>query len=546
MKKIGARLAASFGAVLVLLVVVAVTLNVQMDRMNGNTELIVNQRLKLQNLAREGQAGTYFTALYLYRGIAQPTPQALDEDYRKVEKQAKRNGEIYKELQSIFGSDSDGRELMERLISARKQYNVALAPAHELMGKHDIEGARAALLSTTPLLVALLKAQSDVVNYETSQMDKAVSASRAAYSTARVVLWSLTSVAVIVAAILGLQLTRSIVRPLQQVVEGANALAAGDLTVRIGVDRTDEVGVLAKAVNRAVAQLASVVREVKHAAESIASATHQLASGNANLSQRTEEQAASLEETAASMEELTSTVHQNNENAKQASTLAVSASQTAQQGGEDVTRVVASMQAISDSSAKVVDIISVIESISFQTNILALNAAVEAARAGEQGRGFAVVAAEVRTLAQRSATAAKEIKALIQDSASHVDEGSTLVSQTGDTMTKIVHSVRQVTEIISGIASASTEQTMGIEQVGEAVAQMDQVTQQNAALVEEASAAAQSLARQAQDLRDAVATFKVDDLGSTRSPRMVKTAEVFSTPLASAAHVVPNAGWAAS
>jgi methyl-accepting chemotaxis protein len=519
MKKIGARLAASFTAVLLLLILIGVILSMQMARMNESTEVIVNDRLKLQNLAREGEAGTYVTTLYFYRSIAQSTPEAFEDDVQNLAKKAKLNGEIYDKLQSMLGNQPNARALMQRLIEARKQYNVALVPAHALLAKHDIEGTKAALLSTTPLLTALLKAQEDLVAYETEQMNAAVSESQAAYATARTVLWILTGAAIVIAAILGSLLTRSIIRPLQRVVEGANALADGDLTVRIGLQRMDEVGLLAHAVDRAIVQLGSVVQEVKHAAESIATATHQLASGNLDLSQRTEEQAASLQQTASSMEELTTTVRRNDGSAKQASALAASASHTAQRGGDEVSRVVKSMQAISTSSTKVVDIIAVIESISFQTNILALNAAVEAARAGDQGRGFAVVAAEVRALAQRSATAAKEIKTLIEDSATHVTDGSTLVSQTGDTMTKIVDAIRQVTHIMNEIADASTEQTVGIEQVGRAVNQMDQVTQQNAALVEQASAAAQSLAQQAQSLRNAVAIFKIDNTNSARSPQ---------------------------
>jgi methyl-accepting chemotaxis protein len=519
--KIGARLTASFAAVLVLLIVVGVVVNMQMARMNENTEVIVNNRLALQNLAREGQAGTYFTALYLYRAIAEPTTQALDEDLEKVEKQAKRNGQIYQELQSMLGDQSDGHSVMDQLLTVRKAYNIALNPAHVLMAKHDVEGAKAALLNATPLQVQLLKAQADVIDYERGEMERSVAQSQAAYWTARVVLWGLMGAAFIVAAVLGALLARSIVQPMRKVVDGANALAQGDLTFSIAVDRQDEVGVLAKVVNQAIAQLASVVREVKRATDSIASATQQVAGGNDDLSQRTQEQAASLEQTVASMAELTVTVRQNEESAKQASTLATVASQTALQGGDEVTRVVASMQAISTSSAKVVDIIAVIESISFQTNILALNAAVEAARAGDQGRGFAVVAAEVRVLAQRSAAAAKEIKALIEASVTHVQEGSQLVSQAGDTMKNIVQSVRRVTDIMNEISAASSEQAMGIEQVDKAVSQMDQVTQQNAALVEEASAAAQSLAQQAEGLRGAVAVFKVDDVTGSNSKRMI-------------------------
>jgi len=317
--------------------------------------------------------------------------------------------------------------------------------------------------------------------------------------------------AIIVALVLCVLVTRSIVRPLQQAVDGANAMARGDLSVKVAIVRRDEVGALADALNRAIAQLATIVGGVKQASQSISSATQQLATGNTDLSQRTEEQAASLEETASSMEQLTVTVRQNADNAQQASTLASTASVIAQRGGDEVNRVVETMHGISDSSSKVAEIISVIEGIAFQTNILALNAAVEAARAGEQGRGFAVVASEVRALAQRSAAAAKEIKALIGESLNRVGAGSKLVGEAGITIGEIVQSVKQVTYIMSEISSASLEQSTGIEQVNQAVNQMDQVTQQNAALVEEASAAALSMAEQAQALRDAVAVFKIGD-----------------------------------
>jgi methyl-accepting chemotaxis protein len=256
--------------------------------------------------------------------------------------------------------------------------------------------------------------------------------------------------------------------------------------------------------------LQRVVSEVRENAEGVAAASSQIAQGNLDLSSRTEEQAASLEETASSMDELTSTVLHNTDNARQAATLAGTASGAAQRGGEVVGRVVQTMREIAASSNKMSDIIGVIEGIAFQTNILALNAAVEAARAGEQGRGFAVVAGEVRTLAQRSATAAKEIKELISESAHRVEAGSSLVEEAGGAINEVVVQVKRVTDIVGEIASASSEQSSGIEQVNRAVNQMDQVTQQNAALVEEASAASHSMSQQALRLRETVAFFKVD------------------------------------
>jgi methyl-accepting chemotaxis protein len=252
------------------------------------------------------------------------------------------------------------------------------------------------------------------------------------------------------------------------------------------------------------------VGQIKDATDTINTASKEIAAGNSDLSQRTEEQASSLEETASSMEELTSTVKQNAENAKQANQLAIGASDVAGKGGAVVSEVVVTMDSINESSRKIVDIISVIDGIAFQTNILALNAAVEAARAGEQGRGFAVVAGEVRNLAQRSAAAAKEIKTLIGDSVEKVEGGSKLVAQAGQTMEEIVSSIKRVTDIMAEITAASVEQSAGIEQVNLAITQMDEVTQQNAALVEEAAAAAEALEEQAQNLSVSVGTFKVD------------------------------------
>ena len=295
------------------------------------------------------------------------------------------------------------------------------------------------------------------------------------------------------------------------VVRVANALAEGDLTQTISKDYPGSFDEMKTGINGTVENLKVLVGEIKDATDTINTASKEIASGNSDLSQRTEEQASSLEETASSMEELTSTVRQNAENAKQANQLAIGASDVAGKGGAVVSQVVTTMDSINESSRKIVDIISVIDGIAFQTNILALNAAVEAARAGEQGRGFAVVAGEVRNLAQRSAAAAKEIKTLIGDSVGKVEDGSKLVAQAGQTMEEIVSSIRRVTDIMSEITAASVEQSQGIEQVNLAITQMDEVTQQNAALVEEAAAAAEALEEQTQNLSVSVGTFKMDE-----------------------------------
>ncbi|USX12107.1 Cache 3/Cache 2 fusion domain-containing protein [Oxalobacteraceae bacterium OTU3CAMAD1] len=310
-------------------------------------------------------------------------------------------------------------------------------------------------------------------------------------------------------------LVRAVVsRPLGRAEDAATRIAQGDLDVHLEIHNKDEIGLVLRALNGISSNLSNVVGQVRTGAEQITTASSEIASGNLDLSSRTEEQASSLEETAASMEQLSSAVKQNADNAAQANQMALAASGIAAKGGEVVAQVVDTMGSINQSSRKIVDIISVIDGIAFQTNILALNAAVEAARAGEQGRGFAVVASEVRNLAQRSATAAKEIKALIDDSVSKVDIGSRQVEQAGTTMQEVVDSVRRVTDIMSEISSASEEQRAGIGQVHEAIAQMDQVTQQNAALVEEAAAAAHALQDQAHELEQVVRIF---NLGSHKA-----------------------------
>ncbi len=329
----------------------------------------------------------------------------------------------------------------------------------------------------------------------------------------------MTVVGLILAVVAGFLLMRAIIKPLNEAVTIANAVASGDLTTRIDVHSSNEMGRLLQALKTMNDNLLNLVGKVRHSTESIAMASSEIASGNMDLSQRTEEQAASLEETASSMEELTSTVRQNADNARQANQLAAGASEVAMKGGTVVGQVVQTMSSISDSSKKIVEIISVIDGIAFQTNILALNAAVEAARAGEQGRGFAVVATEVRTLAQRSAAAAKEIKELINDSVVKVDEGTKLVDEAGTTMDEIVVAVQRVTDIMSEISAASQEQSSGIEQINQAVSQMDEATQQNAALVEEASAAAESMKEQSQVLTQAVSVFKFEQHGAVAAAK---------------------------
>ncbi|HYD81153.1 MAG TPA: methyl-accepting chemotaxis protein [Paucimonas sp.] len=332
------------------------------------------------------------------------------------------------------------------------------------------------------------------------------------------VVGAIVAIMVLLAGFLWYVYQRSIAKPLEEAVHAADVIASGDLTITLEKKSDDEIGRLFGAFDSMQTKLVDTVRQINEGAGTIASASQEIASGNADLSSQTESQASSLEETASSMEELTSTVKQNADNARQANQLAMSASEVAKKGGEVVNQVVSTMGSINESARKIVDIISVIDGIAFQTNILALNAAVEAARAGEQGRGFAVVAAEVRNLAQRSAAAAKEIKALIGDSVEKVDAGSRLVEQAGATMDEIVTSVRHVTDIIGEITAASQEQSAGIEQVNQAIVQIDDTTQKNAALVEEAAAAAEALQEQAAKLAQLVHVFKLSNMAGAASP----------------------------
>lgn len=370
-----------------------------------------------------------------------------------------------------------------------------------------------------PLLAALIKASSDYADVTRERAAQMVQESEDQFARQRNLLIAICLAAVAMAVVAGVVITRGLLRALgaEPVELGGvtQRVAAGDLSPVAGAKNAPAGSVLAS-MGEMQASLVSLIGQVRMAADSIATGSSQIASGNLDLSSRTEQQAASLQETASSMEELTSTVKQNAENAQQASSLSSNASEVALKGNEVVSQVAGTMGEISASSTKIAEITGIIEGIAFQTNILALNAAVEAARAGEQGRGFAVVASEVRNLAQRSSSAAKEIKELIGASVQKIQEGSSLANEAGKTMSEVTQAVTRVSDIMGEIATASTEQSRGIEQVNQAITQMDEVTQQNAALVEEAAAAARSLEDQGHQLNDAISFFRMDAAGASR------------------------------
>ena len=453
------------------------------------------------------------------QGIVDALKQAVGEDDKKgidaVVERAKKVKEKFKNLGSLPGQQALGDRLNKEFDA---YYTPAISVAKIMLGveQGDPQAAIGQMQSSLKVLEDDLKKTVD-----TAQAQFTAGVDRSASNVNRV-LWTVVIAGLFVVLVLGV-VSFFIIRTVWAQLGGepeyaqeiASAVASGNLTMQIEVESGDTSSLLA-ALSEMQTRLQNMVSEIKTSAETIKVASAEIASGNSDLSARTESQASSLEETSSSMETMTETVRQNADNARQANKMVETASEVAVKGGAVVSQVVVTMDEINQSSKKIVDIISVIDGIAFQTNILALNAAVEAARAGEQGRGFAVVASEVRNLAQRSAAAAKEIKTLIGDSVDKVRTGSTLVDQAGHTMEEIVASVRRVSDIMSEITAASQEQSTGIQEIGSAINQMDEMTQQNAALVEEAAAAAESLEEQADLLTKSLDVFKLNTLHSSK------------------------------
>jgi len=517
--RIGSRLGLGFALVLSLLALMTIVGVWRLQDIGGRTATMIALDLQKERLASEWAANIDANGVRTLAVI-----KSNNADHQKFFKDqmagtVDRTSAVQKQLDELIKSD-EGRKLFNSLLVQRKVYNDLRNKLIKLKEGGDEAAALAgldnelipAMKEYSARVNAVATHQRDVINRNAAIVDEQ-------YRSGRTILIAVGVLALLVGIIASWRLSDGITRPLRRAVQATSAVAAGDLSMHVVVDRKDEIGQLLQGLHDMSQNLLKTIREVRSGADTIATASSEIATGNLDLSSRTEQQAGSLEETASAIEQLASTVKQNADNAREANQLALTASSVAVEGGAVVGQVVDTMGAINESSRRIVDIISVIDGIAFQTNILALNAAVEAARAGEQGRGFAVVASEVRSLAQRSASAAKEIKSLIDDSVDKVGSGTRLVEQAGKTMTEVVSSVKRVSDIVAEISSATQEQSTGIGEVNHAITQMDQVTQQNAALVEQAAAAAGSLQEQAARLAQVVSVFKLDANAVAAAPK---------------------------
>jgi methyl-accepting chemotaxis protein len=508
--KIGTRLAFGFSLILLLLTAMTIIGILRLSSASALTDRMVNEKVREERLIAEWGKIIEVNAARTTGAwmVADPV------DQKKLEDMMAGSSGRATQIQDQIGAGIDEEELkplFKQVLETRKAYTDIRKAVFAAKNAGDMEqGKKLYETDMNQARTRYLDALKKFSDQQAALLDAAALEIQHQYTSGRTLLVMLGLAAIVLGMVAAWWITRTITQPINEAVKVAESVSSGDLTSDIQVSSSDETGQLMSALKTMNSNLVNIVAQVRNGTDLMATASCEIAAGNQDLSSRTEEQASSLEETASSMEQLTSTVRFNAENAREANQLAATASEIASRGGSVVGEVVTTMGSINDSSRKIVDIISVIDGIAFQTNILALNAAVEAARAGEQGRGFAVVASEVRVLAQRSAAAAKDIKALIDDSVQKVARGSDLVDKAGRTMGEIVQSISRVTQIMSQISSASEEQSIGIAQVNDAITQMDQVTQQNAALVEQAAAAAESMQQQSARLAEAVSVFKLD------------------------------------
>jgi len=506
--RIGPRLALGFGLIVGLLIVVAALL---LQRLNA---IDADSRRLLSLEARASLADSWRAEVYLNvsraLGIAKAGSGALDAFYApQMKATSERISQLQKQLSELVDSDK-GKALMATIAQQRETYVRSRAEVLALLKEGKADAAQTLLTSSMlPASEAYVGSIDTLARYQRERVKAGTESLDAKVRQASLTLLLAAAVAVVLAGAFAFGITRSVTLPLRRVIAVTQGIAAGNLAQQVVVEGRDEVADMQRSLQQMQHGLAHLVGDVAQGSESIGSASSQIATGTQDLSGRTEQTAGSLQQAASSLEQLTGTVGQTAESARTANQLAAAASQAAQRGGEVVAQVVSTMSDINASSRRISDIIATIDGIAFQTNILALNAAVEAARAGEQGRGFAVVASEVRSLAQRSAAAAREIKSLIQASVERVEAGTRQVQDAGTAMDDIVGGVRRVTDVIGEISAAATEQSSGLRQINETVAGLDQMTQQNAALVEQSSAAAESLREQATRLGQLVATFKL-------------------------------------
>jgi methyl-accepting chemotaxis protein len=517
--KVGIRMAAGFGILILVAVFLGVFSYSRVSNINARSKEVADNEVPSLLVMGEVQAnaGKLYGLQLLHVLSSDPSEMAKYE--AELQALRSRNAELLEHYQKDLISNDTDTALVKRIMEVRNEFKVGSDEALATSRKGTPEANAQALkmlFALKPVNDRYMALLSEDMELNKSVGDVEIKAMRDSVSSAHVGIVISLAAALVLAILIGIYITRSITLPLGQTVVVLERVAEGDLTAFLDVDTKDELGQMANALNKAVERLNSTMQQVADSAANASSSSQQLAAASEAIASGAQEQAASLEETSASLEEITATVRQSADNAQQASQLASGSKDTALQGQEVVAKAITAMSEINVASAKISDIISTIDEIAFQTNLLAVNAAVEAARAGDEGRGFAVVASEVRSLAQRSAVAAKEIKVLIQDSLRKVEAGSVLVNRSGETLQGIVGSVKRVTDIVSEIAAASGEQSAGIEQVNTAMTQMDQVTQSNSAQTEELSATAESLSEQAASLLELVSTFTLSNSGGGR------------------------------
>jgi methyl-accepting chemotaxis protein len=533
--RISTRLELGFGVLGLMILAMVAVVWVQVSTMTGLFGDVANARIPRMVVGSAIKEDVQTISSSVRNMILMSDTAAILAEAQSIGRVQKRIDQRFGELEKLLADDGAAQAALQQVQAARKAYEPLQNETQELAGSGQVFDAKDLLVTKMhPAQQVYFSAMDALLQQQQQQLGQATGATEQAANRVRGMLLVTTLVVMVLGGLLAWWIIRSITVPLRQAVRVARSVAAGKLQEPIDAQGRNEVAQLLLALKDMQGALARVVTHVRQGAQNVLGGSTEIAQGNMDLSNRTEAQAGALQETSASMQELRDAVVHNADNAQQANTLARDASAVAERGGAVVGQVVDTMRDINTSSQKIADIIGVIDGIAFQTNILALNAAVEAARAGEQGRGFAVVASEVRALAGRSAEAAREIKGLISASVDRVAQGSELVDKAGATMQEVVQSIRRVTALVGEISSASAEQRSGVAQIGEAIAQMDHVTQQNAALVEQIAAAATGLSTQAQELVQAVAVFQVDAQDATPLPAAAPAAYAAAPALGAA------------